>query len=288
MIQRFRPRVLAPCVVVLSAILFAACSTDEAADSSSYSGADPSTSDMSVAPTTDSGLSVTEPAGTSIPPVEEVTAMGEITDEFLASAPLAEGECGSVAAEAGATRLTNGSLPEFEAWATSIKNGEIEPPADDPYDPQNNIGDLASFGAYKFDFTVLAKGDVDRDGLSDALVWVRCQHGGWAGKYPLTIYLSSETSPREIADCYFNYFDSWMYAEFQQTNIPTPNMNGSTYPDRGPTFFVKREYEDWNYVPIFEYENETIPFGISSVAGCEIGWSPETNSLDVYTYVFAG
>jgi hypothetical protein len=282
MIQRFRLGVLAPCVVALSAILFSACSGDEATDS----GADSSTSDMSVTPTTDSGSSVTEPVGSSIATVEEVTVMGEITDEFLASAPLAEGECGSVAAEAGATRLTNGSLPEFETWATSIENGEIEPPAADPNEPE--IGDLSSYGAYKFDFTVLARGDLDGDGSQDALARVSCQHGGWAGKYPLSIYLSSRISPFELSDCYFGLFDTWMYAEFQQSNIPTPDISGNTYPDNGPMFHVRHQSEAWDYLTTLEFRDSSGVAQFSSVESCEISWNPSVDDIEVATYGWGG
>ena len=285
MSRQFRPGLPVLCVVALSAVSFAGCSGSDggSADESV------ATADAPASTTTDTTDAVIESSDSTMPPEDvEPVAMGEITDAFLASAPLPDGECGTVAASIGATRLTDGSLPEFDAWATSIENGEIEEPASDPNDPQMNIGDLASFGAYNFDFSVLARGDVDRDGLSDALVWIRCQHGGWAGKYPLTIYLSSETAPREVPECYYNYFDSWMYAEFQQTNVPSPDIQGNTYPDKGPMFLVRRTSEDWDYSSTFWYQDASGTSRISSVESCDIGWDPNTKSLDVYAYGWGG
>ena len=285
MSRQFRPGLPVLCVVALSAVSFAGCSGGDGG----RTDASVTTSDDSTSTTTDSTDVVLETPDSTMPPaVVEPVAMGEITDAFLASAPLPDGECGTVAASIGATRLTDGSLPEFDAWATSIENGEIEEPTSDPNDPQMNIGDLASFGAYNFDFSVLARGDVDRDGLSDALVWIRCQHGGWAGKYPLTIYLSSETAPREVPECYYNYFDSWMYAEFQQTNVPSPDIQGNTYPDKGPMFLGRRTSEDWDYSSTFWYQDASGTSRISSVESCDIGWDPNTKSLDVYAFGWGG
>lgn len=288
MFRPSRPGPLVSCLLVLSAVLFAGCSGDEG-DRSEEAVTTSDAPASNTIDTTDTTVAVIETSDSTMPPaVVEPVAMGEITDAFLASAPLPDGECGTVAASIGATRLTDGSLPEFDAWATSIENGEIEEPASDPNDPQLNIGDLASFGAYNFDFSVLARGDVDRDGLSDALVWIRCQHGGWAGKYPLTIYLSSETAPREVPECYYNYFDSWMYAEFQQTNIQTPGWQGNTYPDKGPMFLVRRTFEDWDYSSTFWYLDASGTSRISSVESCDIGWDPNTKSLDVYAFGWGG
>lgn len=285
MFRPSRPGHALACIGVLFSVLLAGCSGSDggSADESV------ATADAPASTTTDTTDAVIESSDSTMPPEDvEPVAMGEITDAFLASAPLPDGECGTVAASIGATRLTDGSLPEFDAWATSIENGEIEEPASDPNDPQMNIGDLASFGAYNFDFSVLARGDVDRDGLSDALVWIRCQHGGWAGKYPLTIYLSSETAPREVPECYYNYFDSWMYAEFQQTNVPSPDIQGNTYPDKGPMFLVRRTSEDWDYSSTFWYQDASGTSRISSVESCDIGWDPNTKSLDVYAYGWGG
>ena len=285
MFRPSRPGHALACIGVLFSVLLAGCSGSDggSADESV------ATADAPASTTTDTTDAVIESSDSTMPPEDvEPVAMGEITDAFLASAPLPDGECGTVAASIGATRLTDGSLPEFDAWATSIENGEIEEPASDPNDPQMNIGDLASFGAYNFDFSVLARGDVDRDGLSDALVWIRCQHGGWAGKYPLTIYLSSETAPREVPECYYNYFDSWMYAEFQQTNVPSLDIQGNTYPDKGPMFLVRRTSEDWDYSSTFWYQDASGTSRISSVESCDIGWDPNTKSLDVYAYGWGG
>lgn len=285
MFRPTRPGHALACIGVLFSVLFAGCSGSDggSADESV------ATSDAPASIPSDSTDAVVETPDSTMPPaVLEPVVMGEITDAFLANAPLPDGECGTVAANLGATHLTDGSLPEFDAWATAIQNEEIEKPAPDPNDPQLNIGDLGSYGGFDFDFGVLARGDVDRDGLNDALVWVRCQHGGWAGKYPLTIYLSSETAPREIPECYYNYFDSWMYAEFRQVNIAPPDLQGNTYPDKGPMFLVRHEGDDWDYSEIFFYQDATGMTQISSVDWCDIGWDPTTGSLDVYAYGWGG
>ncbi|NCZ68908.1 MAG: hypothetical protein EBY80_01750 [Actinobacteria bacterium] len=284
MIKFSHARVSFACALALSASLLAACSggDDESGDATTAS-------EGATMPATDSTEASPDASDSTLPPaVVGPTAMGEITDEFLANAPLADGECGSVAEVAGATRLTNGSLPEFDAWAMAIQNGEIEPPPADPNDPQLNIGDLSSYGGYHFDFTVLARGDIDGDGLQDALVRVICQHGGWAGKYPVSMYLSSRTAPFELSECYFALFDTWVYADFQQSNIPSPDISGNTYPDNGPMFHVRHQAEAWDYLVTLEYEDSSGVLNVSSVESCELSWDASMNDINVTTYGWGG
>ena len=202
-----RLRLTSVVALLLLANGLAACSKSSTSGSNGINVNNSSTSEAN-STTVDESLPMVDslPLPTSTVPSQ----MGDISDEFLLTAPLpTDGHCSSVWQAFGITRLTNGELKEvddaLESSIADMRARGVEPSVENPIQlPGGNEWDGSS--SWNIGTELVITGDIDSDGLRDAVMRHTCDWGSANSGFieePLTLYLSSKKMPSDV-DCWSN------------------------------------------------------------------------------------